>query len=1083
MRNSIITILLLGLLSGCGKKEPELFAELPSEDSGISFSNDLTETKDQNILDYLYFYNGGGVAVGDINNDDLPDIFFSGNQVKNKLYLNKGNLKFEDISAKAGIEGNSTWNTGAVMGDVNGDGLLDIYVCAVVGINGFNGYNELYINNGNETFTESAAAYGLDFDSYSSSAAFLDFDLDGDLDLYLLNHAVHTQESFGRASLRNQRNYATGDKLLRNDDGHFTDVSEEAGIYGGVNGYGLGIAVADFNQDGWPDIYVGNDFHEDDYYYLNNHDGTFTESLKEHFGHTSRFSMGNDIADINHDGYPDIMTLDMLPEDEKVLKSSMADDDVQMQKMRIEHLGYNYQFTRNMLQVNQDGKNFAETALLSGISATDWSWGALFADYDQDGEQDIFISNGIPRRPNDLDYINFLSDEQIRKKLNNTKLVDKKALSMMPSGSVHNYVFRGNGKISFEDMSGKWMSKDTIISTAAAYGDFDNDGDLDLVTNNINRPASLFVNKSKGNNYLKLRFQLPGKNRFGIGTKVFSYTGGIMQFKELFNTRGFQSSSEPFIHFGFGKNTRVDSLVVVWPDRSYQVLKDVKTNQSLVLKPENTQKDFSFRVSKQPQLFQRTAGNLGIDFVHQEDNYIDFNAQKLIPYRVSDRGPATAVGDLNNDGKADIYFGSSKFFPSAIFEQGDTSFVRKQPLEVTKDSVNEDVSVVIGDFNSDQRNDLVIGTAGGNFYGKMKPLLDEMLVSKDTAFVRSRFPELYENSSVIRENDYDHDGDLDLFIGSNSVSYDFGKIPNSYLLRNSKGNFSVVEDKVLQKAGMVTDAVWTDFDQDGWDDLIVIGEWMSPTFFKNHHGRLEKVELTDRKLNGLWQSIIPFDIDRDGDLDYLLGNWGSNTKFMASDDYPLKMYYDDFDGNGSTETIVCCEKNRKYYTIDGLDELSGQLSTLMRKKFTDYRSFAGKTVEDVFGKDALSKAKLLEVNVLESGFLRNDGGHFSFVAFSTQLQLAPITSFVSFDFDHDGREEVLAAGNYFGVKPYHGRFDSFPGALIFDENHIISGGELGLDLTKKAVRHLNTLELNHQNYLLVTVNNAPAEVYQLTSYK
>ncbi len=429
------------------------------KETGISFSNDLSESNDLNILDYLYFYNGGGVAIGDINGDDLPDIYFSGNQVKNKLYLNKGNLSFEDITEKAGVAGNSTWNTGSVMGDVNGDGLLDIYVCAVVGINGFNGYNELFINNGDQTFTESAAQYGLDFDTYSSNAAFLDFDLDGDLDLYLLNHAVHTQESFGKADLRNKRDFQTGDKLLRNDGDTFVDVSEEAGIYGGINGYGLGVAISDFNQDGYPDIYVGNDFHEDDYYYLNNGDGTFTESLKTYFAHTTRFSMGNDVADVNHDGWPDILSLDMLPEDETVLKSSEGDDDFQVQKMKINQFGYNYQFTRNMLQVNRRGYSFEETALMSGIAATDWSWSALIADYNADGEQDIFISNGIPKRPNDLDFINFASNDQIKKKLNNTKLVDQQALNMMPSGAIHNYIFQGTDSLNFKDRSVDWIRK------------------------------------------------------------------------------------------------------------------------------------------------------------------------------------------------------------------------------------------------------------------------------------------------------------------------------------------------------------------------------------------------------------------------------------------------------------------------------------------------------------------------------------------------------------------------------------------------------------------------------------------------
>ena len=582
-----VLIAVLLVFSNC-KDQGELFYNPEPQETGVTFTNALESNDQLNILDYLYFYNGGGVAIGDINNDGLQDIFFSGNQVSNKLYLNRGDLKFEDISTQAGIEGNSSWNTGSVMGDVNGDGLLDIYVCAVVGINGFDGYNELFINNGDNTFTESAGSYGLDFDTYSSNAAFLDYDLDGDLDMYLLNHAVHTQESFGSVDLRYDRNYQTGDRLMRNDGTKFTDVSEEAGIYGGINGYGLGVSVADFNQDGFPDIYVGNDFHEDDYYYLNNGDGTFTESLKEYFGHTTRFSMGNDATDINHDGFPDLISLDMLPENEVALKSSEGDDNIQVQKLRVERYGYHYQFTRNMLYINQPSGEYLETALMSGVAATDWSWSALFADYDQDGEQDLFISNGITKRPNNLDFIKFISNEQIQKKINNTKLVDQQAIDLMPSGAINNYIFRGGGNLDFKDMSSKWITNDTLVSGASAIGDLDNDGDLDLVTNNINRPATLYINKTDTKaNYLKIVFEYEGANPFGIGTKVFSYSKGDLQYKELYTTRGFQSSSEPMLHFGYGNLKKIDSIKIVWPNKTYQVLKDIDPNQKLVITPKN----------------------------------------------------------------------------------------------------------------------------------------------------------------------------------------------------------------------------------------------------------------------------------------------------------------------------------------------------------------------------------------------------------------------------------------------------------------------------------------------------------------
>lgn len=1073
-------IIVFLLLIGCHPNEGELFNNPTAKDTGLSFENTLVETDDLNILDYLYFYNGGGVAAGDINNDGLTDIYFSGNMVSNKLYLNKGALKFEDITEQAGVAGNSSWNTGSIMGDVNGDGLLDIYVCAVVGINGFDGFNELFINQGDMTFVESAEEYGLDFDSFSSSAAFLDYDLDGDLDIYLLNHAVHTQESFGKADLRLKRNYQTGDKLLRNDNGKFVDVSEEAGIYGGVNGYGLGIAVSDFNQDGYPDIYVGNDFHEDDYFYVNNGDGTFTEGIKKYFGQTTRFSMGNDIADINHDGWPDILSLDMLPEDETVLKSSEGDDNIQTQKLRTEKFGYHYQFTRNMLHLNRPGSGFGEIALYSGIAATDWSWSGLFGDFDQDGEQDLFISNGIPKRPNDLDFINFASNDQIKKKINNTKLVDQQALNMMPSGNTHNYVFKGTSGLLFEDKSGSWIVNDTVISGATAIADFDNDGDLDLVTNNINSPASLYINKTDGkNNYLKIKFKYSPSNPFGIGTKVFSYENGVLQYKELYTVRGFQSSSEPILHFGYGKTTSIDSLKIVWPNGQFQQINNINTNQTLSISPENTRPfDYGSLQPAKLEIFREVEDNLGIDFTHIEDNYVDFNRQKLVPYQLSDRGPAVAVGDINNDGRTDIFFGGSKFYPSKIFIQTDASFEEKIFPEISGDSIKEDIAAIIADFTSDGKSDLFLGSGGADFYNKMSPLLDSYYVMNDSDFQSTDIPDYFENASVLKANDVDSDGDLDIFVGNQVVSNDFGKIPGSYLLKNNNGSFAIEKNEALQNAGMITDAIWEDIDGDGMEDLIVVGEWMSPKFFTNNNGVLSEKKLLNREINGLWQSITAFDIDKDGDKDLLLGNWGINNKFRASESFPLKMYYSDFDGNGKTETIVAISKNGKYFPLEGLDGIAGQIVEV-RKKFNNYRDFAGKTMEQIFDKKTLDEAVVLTISELRSGYLENNNGKFSFVPFEKELQWAPIMDFLAYDFDQDGTEEVLAAGNFFGVKPYHGRFGSFPGAMIKNKNDVILSHEMGLDLSQKSTRHLNIITFNNQPYLLVTFNNEKARVYEL----
>ncbi|MDI5893728.1 VCBS repeat-containing protein [Flavobacterium algoritolerans] len=1073
------------LFIGCSKKEGQLFEKLSSEESNITFNNQLLESKNISILDYLYYYNGGGVALGDINNDGLVDIYFTSNQGKNKLYLNKGKNKFEDISVKAGVESQSDWNAGTVMADVNGDGYLDIYVCAVVGINGFEGQNELFINNKDNTFTESAAEYGLDLDNYSSSASFFDYDLDGDLDMYLLNHAVHSELSFGNAAIRNKRSYECGDKLFRNDNGKFVDVSEQAGIFGGANGYGLGLAVSDFNLDGYPDIYVGNDFHEDDYYYLNNGDGTFTESLKQYFGHTSRFSMGVDVADVNHDGFPDILSLDMLPEDEKVLKSSLGDDNTQMIKMRTEKLGYHYQYSRNTLQLNQAGGHFTETALLSGVAATDWSWSTLFGDYDQDGEQDIFVSNGIPKRPNDLDYVKYYSNDQIKSKISTTKLLDKEALKRMPKGNVTNYVFQGAADLQFKNRSSDWIENDSIISNGSGYADIDNDGDLDVITNNTNAIASLYINKTDTkSNYLKLKLRFTGKNTFGIGAKVISYSKGKKQFKELQTTRGFQSSSEPIVHFGYGKTTKIDSLVVIWPDKTYQTVKNIKTCQTLTVKANQNRKAFDYKKLHPGVLpiFKKVEAGLGIDFTHQENDFIDILSQKLIPYQRSDRGAATAVGDLNGDGKEDIFFGGSKGKKVSIYFQNASGFSKKGFAAIEKDSIFEDASVVIGDFNNDKTNDLYVASGGGE---NASNLQDRLYLNKNNQYINAVLPKLAQNASVVKTFDYDKDGDLDIFVGNNSYNNRFGSMPDCYLLNNNKGILTIVQNKTFEKIGMVTDAVFTDFDKDGKIDLIVVGEWMKPTFFANKNGKFTDVTATvfSEKSNGLWQSVLTFDIDHDGDEDYLVGNWGMNSKFKASQDFPMKMYYDDFDTNGSFETIVAIEKKGQYYTILGLDELAEQFSGMLKKKFNSYKSFAGKTLVEIFDPKMLEKGTLFEVHNLKSGYLRNDKGKFTFVPFSNKMQVAPITSFLKSNFDSDANEEVFAAGNYFGVSPYHSRFDGFSGALIKNDKTIFLGNQIGIDLTQKAVRHLDIVNFNGKKYMLITINNKKAELYEMPSAK
>ncbi|MGY8914002.1 MAG: FG-GAP-like repeat-containing protein, partial [Flavobacteriales bacterium] len=739
---------------------------------------------------------------------------------------------------------------------------------------------------------------------------------------------------------------------------------------------------------------------------------------------------------------------------------------------------------RNMLQINQQGGKFKETALLSGIAATDWSWSSLFADYNQDGEQDIFISNGIPKRPNDLDFINFASNDQIKKKIDNTKLVDQQALDMMPSGNIPNYVFEGKKDLRFLDRSKDWILQDTLISGATAMGDLDNDGDMDIVTNNINHSATLYINKTdKKANYLKVKLKYPGHNPFAIGAKILSYHKGVLQYKEMYTVRGFQSSSEPMIHFGYGKESKIDSLRIIWPDRTTQLLKNIEVNQTLTIEPKNNnQVSYPLFTKKKKEIFNKVEGNLGIDFVHKEDAYFDFNRQKLIPYQFSDRGPAVAIGDLDNNGSLDIFFGGSKFIPSKVYTQHAEGFREKIVMEIKKDSIKEDIEALIVDFNGDGKNDLFIGSGGADFFNQMPPLSDSFYVQKDSTFISGKLPATFQNASVLASADFDSDGDIDLFVGNQMITNDFGKIPQSYLLENKNGVFEIVDNKALLHVGMVTDAIWDDYNGDGKLDLIVVGEWMHPVFFKNKDGELVKDDINLSSIKGLWQSIIPFDIDNDGDKDYLLGNWGLNSKFKASQNAPMKMYYADFDDNGSTETFVTIEKNGKDYPIEGLKGLSEQLVSL-RKKFTAYKDFAGKPIEGILSKEELQKATLFEVSELSSGYLENKDGEFSFTPFSVDLQVAPIMAFLKYDFDGDGSEEVLAAGNYFGVKPYHGRLGSFAGAMIKGKNNVILGDEIGLDFSQKSIRHLNIITFDNQPYLLATFNNEKVQVYQLINKK
>lgn len=1082
-------ILSILLFAAC-KSDPEkdLFTQVLSSHSKIDFINAVADTKTLNALDYMYFYDGGGVSVGDINNDGLSDIYFTANQGANKLYLNKGNFVFEDITIKAGVSGHSDWNTGTVMADVNGDGFLDIYVCAVVGIYGFKGHNELFINNKNGTFSEQSAKYHLNIQSHANNVAFFDYDKDGDLDMFLLNEGKHSAESFGPASNRLKISETNGGRLLRNDDGIFVNVSQQAGIYSGPNSYGLGVAVADFNNDGWDDLYVSNDFHEDDYYYINNKNGTFTEELKSHFGKVSRFSMGNDVADINHDGYPDIITLDMLPEEERLLKSTLSDGEVNYHKLR-ENLGYFPQFSRNMLQINQQGIYFTEQALFSGIAATDWSWAPLFADFNLDGEQDLLVTNGIYRRLNDLDYLQIFTDNAIKNKVNASRLFDEKMLELMPKAAVHNYLFKGTKSLKFEDKSGVWFPKTPTVSSGAAYADLDNDGDLDLIINNFNDQPSIFKNNTKTNTYLKIKLTTNTKNSFALGAKVLAYKNGQLQFKQLHPTRGFQSSVEPIVYFGFGTAKKIDSLRIIWPDNTTQLLTQVATNQILNSHPDKYRKTIGYKTLFKPlnPWFKSVTDSNFTTLKHLEDNFSEFKDNPLLPYKVSTQGPAFALTDNPKNGHKLFFLGGAAHQKSQLFEM-DSIGIHLKNTSVFDDTIDsEDVDATFFDADNDGDDDLLVVTGGDMYSGSSKNLRDCLYLNDGkNNFVKSAnaLPEYFENGAFVRVSDVDKDGDLDLFIGSRVITNKFGANPKSQLLlNNGHGKFSSTKSALSKAIGMLTDAVFTDFNLDGWEDLIVVGEWLSPQFFENKHGNFVNLtaSFSDKNNNGLWQAIQPFDIDGDGDTDYLLGNWGLNTKFKASVNRPLKMYVGDILKNGHWLTLVSFAKNDTYYSINTKDELQLALGTIITDKFKSYNDYAGKNFDEIIDEKLQNSAVLKTVQNLSSGYLENINGRFIFKPFQDSLQLAPITSFLKADFDNDTIEEVLIAGNLFSVPPYNGKLDGAIGYFLQKKGKIIPGTALGLAIGNKQVKTLKLIKINNQSYLIVLANNSANLVYELTN--
>ena len=1116
--NSHITSFLTHLLSAsllffflsCTIEEPKktLFKTKPAKETGIHFQNTIVSTPQLNILNYIYFYNGAGVAAADFNNDGLTDLYFTANQSEDQLYLNQGNLKFKDVTKIVGIDNAKNWTTGVTTVDINNDGYLDIYICKLNNFQNITGHNLLYVNNGPNqngipTFTEQAANFGLDFRGLSTQAAFFDYDLDGDLDLFLLNHSTNPNQNYGKGSIRNIPNETSGDKLFENNNGHFVNVSEKSGILQSKIGYGLGISISDVNNDGHPDIYVGNDFFENDYLYINQGDKTFIEQITTKsgaIGHTTHFSMGNDIADINNDGLPDIVSVDMLPEDLVTYKTSGSEFNYQIYNNYLNN-GYTHQFMQNTLQLNNGNGSFSEIAYLSGIAATEWSWSPLIADFDNDGLQDLYITNGILGATNDMDFISFIANDNIQQSLGEGMGKEDMAfIEKIPKKKTGNYFFQNKGEARFEDTSETWADTPLSFSNGAVYTDLDNDGDLDIVTNNANQPAFVLENTSHqfifetpdgsrphkmdslAKNYLSVRFKGDSLNRFGIGAKVVLYQNDTQLSKENYPTRGYLSAVAPEVHFGLGPVSIVDSLRVIWPDKTFETIYNLDVNRKIEVSQSSASGNFYEAIQQETPQFLTEVPPL-FDFQHKENTTIDFNRNPLIAAAQSNEGPSISIADINDDGLEDIFIGGAKGQASQLFvQQKDGVFNPQQTELFQEDAINEDVAHIFFDANGDSFQDLLV-VSGGNEFTSGKPIAPRLYLNEEGTFKKDPLfigLDWAINASGIKAIDIDADGDQDVLVTSNTPSSLDGNRPTQlFFINNNNDGFLLSNDSSQLGLGpfmdkeRCNDLLFEDLDGDGVEEIIKVGDWSPISVYSK-----VKDMFVLQKFNGLedthgwWNTIKAADMDQDGDLDLIAGNWGLNSRLRASIEEPLTLYTKDFDNNGSEETIITYFYEGEETPFVSKDELVKQLPSI-NKKYLSYTEFANASVADIFGKQNLDKARQEKAFELGSCYFENTGdGSFKKHLLPIAAQFSSVNDIWVEDFNNDGFPDLLLVGNNFEISPQLSSLDASHGILLLNDSQGNFYEAKGQKFTiSGAARNIEKLEYKGEKYLIITRNN------------